>query len=83
MPSAGTRNYIDWRLLVRKRIANISKVRNLFGGILTLFLSHFLGGKYAGSPRQKFLSWQTSLLCIVGKLSGGGYVALAIRVGDM
>ena len=28
--------------------------------------------KQGGLPRHKFLSWQTSLLCIVVKLAGGG-----------
>ena len=28
------------------------------------------------------LSWSTSLLCIVGKLSGGGPVEVAVGVGD-
>ena len=29
-----------------------------------------------------FLSWQTSLLCIVGELAVGGSVAVAVGIGD-
>ena len=27
-------------------------------------------------------SWGTSLMCMVGELAGGGYVAVAVGVGD-
>ena len=37
-------------------------------------------GKEDGSPRQKCLSWQTSLLCIVEDLKGGESVAVGITV---
>ena len=30
-----------------------------------------------------FLSWPSSLLCIVGEIAGGGPVAVAVGVGDM
>ena len=33
--------------------------------------------------RQKYLSWRTSLLCIVGELAWGGSLAVAVGVGDM
>ena len=36
--------------------------------------------KYAGSPRQKVLSWQTSLLFIVEELAGGGSMAVAVGI---
>ena len=30
VPSAGTRNHVDWRLLVKERTAKIKKKHNLF-----------------------------------------------------
>ena len=36
--------------------------------------------KWAGSPRQNILSWQTSILCIVVQLAGGGSLAVAVCV---
>ena len=38
------------------------------------------GGKYVGTPKQKFLFCQTSLLCIVGEWVGEWSVAVAVAV---
>ena len=39
-------------------------------------------GKFAGSPKQNYGFLQTSLLCIVMELAGGGSVAVAVGVVD-
>ena len=49
---------MDWRLLVKERIANISIPLDIFGVLPT-----FLG-----------------LMCIVGELSGGESVAVALEL---
>ena len=55
-PSDGTHNRMDWRLLVKERMAKMKKKRNIFWGYI------FCGvlGKYAGSPKLKLLSLQPS-----------------------
>ena len=44
------------------------------------FYYYIFLGKYAGSPRHKFLPWQTSLLCILVEVAGVGSLVLAIAV---
>ena len=61
--------------------------KTFFGKCLDIFLAFkfFIGvfGKYAGRfPKTKMLSLQTSLLCIVGDLAGGGSVAVAVGASD-
>ena len=53
VPSPGTRNRMDWRLLVKECIVKIAK-------------------------KNKNLSWQTSLLCILGELAGEESVAVTV-----
>ena len=56
---------MNWRLLVKERMANI--------GITLDVLNFFL---------CVFGCLQTSLLCIMGELAGGGSVAMAVGVSD-
>ena len=66
VPSAGTRNHVSARLLVKELITKISKLmHHLFLKMWTFFLFEFYGGflsKYILSTRQKCLSWQTNIL---------------------
>ena len=64
---------MDWRLLVKERIAKIAKLRTP---------CFFKGKKQTGIWREK--KWETSQLCILGELAKGGSVAVAVAVaGDI
>ena len=65
---------MDWRLLVEERIANLGTLLPFFcrfdDFFWILIYIHFVG------------SLQTSLLCIMGELAGGGSAAVAVGVSD-
>ena len=42
-PSAGTRNHVDWRLLVEEVIAKSAKIRTLFGRFAKKIVFDFFG----------------------------------------
>ena len=78
VPSVGDRNQNDWRrLLVKKCIAKNEKNKNpFFWKVSTIFgFFYFFFGFCV-------LFWQTSLLCMMGKLAMGGSVAVAVGVGN-
>ena len=54
---------MDWRLLVEVRIANIG-----------IPLDNFFLAVFQFEEEEKFglESWQTSVMCIMGELAGGG-----------
>ena len=67
---------VDWKLLFKECIATIGIPLDIFGFLLFQWLFAFwifLGG---------FGSLQTSLLCIMEELAGGGYVAVAVSVSE-
>ena len=67
---------VDWRLLVEERIAKfgitIEVLRVFVVSMIFWVLKCFL----------IFGSLQTTLLCIMGELAGGGSVAVAVGVSD-
>ena len=62
---------MDWKLLVKERIYNIGTPLDVLGFCRFVDVLRF---------ESFFWSLRTSLLCIVGELAGGGY--LAVGVGD-
>ena len=78
-PEPGTRNSVDWRLMVEERIAKISMV--LLEALDSFFvLSNYFFGFWVNKlvlQEKKYLSWQTSLLCIVMELAEGGSLVVA------
>ena len=66
---------MDWRLLVKERIATIGILPDIL-----VFLYHCNVLIFYG-----FGSLQKSLLCIIGQLAWGGFVAVAVALvtGDM
>ena len=65
---------VDWKLLVKEHIANIGIPKDFF----------FLDTMIIGNLKIcHFLCLQTSLLCIMGELAGGGSMAKAIDIRDM
>ena len=64
---------MDWRLLVKERIAIIGIPLDIFGVLMILGNKIFLV--------LEFL--KTGLLCIVGKLAAGGSVTVPVGVSDM
>ena len=75
--SFGDRNWENWKLLIKERIAKITKLRNLF--YLEGFNDFF---KFYNFWSFGVLSLWTSLLCIVGELAEGRSVDGAVGVGD-
>ena len=67
---------MDWRLLVKGRIVNIGVPIYIFGFFK---FQCFFAFKFFS---RVFWSLQTSLLCIMEELAGGGYVAVAVAVSD-
>ena len=65
---------MDWILLIKESITNIGKSEDLFRGGFNNFLCKQI--------KLGFGSLQTSLPCIVGKLAGGGSVAVAVGIID-
>ena len=74
VPSRKTRFPVDWRLLVKYCIANIGIPLDIYFFSDFFYVCNF------------FLlvsgSLQTSLLCIIGELAGGGSVAVVFGVID-
>ena len=69
VPSVDNRNRQSWRSLVKECIAHIKQLRiTFFWSVLMIFSFKYL----------VFGSLQTSLLCIMGELAGGGSVAVGI-----
>ena len=71
-----TRFPLDWRLLVRERIANISIPLNILRAFVVSMIFCEL------KLFRDFGSLQNSLLCIMGELAGGGSLAMAVGVSD-
>ena len=72
--SQKTRFPVDWTLLVEELIANIG---------IPLDSSGFCRFDDFGSPFfPGFGSSHTSILCILGELAGGGFMAVAVNVTD-
>ena len=76
VPSVDDWNRESWRFLVGERIANIRKLRTLFFWSVLMFICVFNKNKVFGSL-------QTALLCLVGKLAGGGSLAMADDISEM
>ena len=67
---------MDWILLVEEYIVKNAKLRNpLYWKVFFQYLGLKFFCWYLGSVRQ------SSLLCIVGELAGGGSEAVAVAVG--
>ena len=75
LPSWKTCFLVDWRLLVEERIANIGISQDIFGFLRFNFFLRL-------DIFWAFWSLQTSLLCIMVEVAGGGSVAVAIGVSD-
>ena len=69
VPSLKTRFLVNLRLLVKEHRANIGIPLDTFG---FCYFSDFFPLKFL----RVLISLQTSLLCIVGKLAGGGSVTV-------
>ena len=75
VPFVNDRNSKSWRLRVKERNNDIGILRTLF---LQGFNIYFLNFSYPG-----FGSAQTTHLCLVGELAGGGSVAMAEDDSEM
>ena len=62
---------VDWRLLVEERIANNGIPLDVF---CCCRLDEFFFLVLKKKKNQAFWSLQTSLLCIMGELAGGGVI---------
>ena len=67
---------VDWRLLVAERIANIGIALYIFGLLAILMIFGVLTCFWI------FWVCRTSLLCIMGELTGGGSVPVDVNVSD-
>ena len=67
---------VDWRLLVKECIANIGIPLDPWTFIFCRFDVFFAFDFFS----SVLGSLQTGLLCILGELQGGGYVAVAVTV---
>ena len=56
-----------WSKIILLKLQQLKSVLDIFFGLQNTFVCF----------------WQTTLLCIVGELEQGGYVAVAVGVGDM
>ena len=64
----------------RMYCSNFKSKKPFFGKVWQIFFGFWVNKLI---PKiKKFCFSKTSLLCIVGELEGGGYVAVAVSVGD-
>ena len=78
VPSRKPRFLVDWRLLVKERIANTGIPLDVFGFFKIKNKIKF--PFWTNVPA--FGSLQTSILCIMRELARGGSVAVAVGVSD-
>ena len=64
---------MDWSLLVDEHIANIGIALEVFFILIIILCFEY---------KSVFRFLQTSLMCIMGELAGGGSVAAAFGVSD-